>query len=153
MKTLVAFYSRTGTTKKVAQMIASTISADIEEIVDLKNRKGVFGFIIGGYDALKKNKTRIKSPEKNPEDYDFLVVGTPVWGSHLTPAIRTYLNLNKFSKKVAFFCTCSGSGIQQTLAEMKKITSAECVSEFGLTREDIKIGYEKELENFTSRIK
>jgi len=48
MKTLVAYYSRTGNTKKVAVEIAKNLKADIDEIIDKKDRSGMIGWIIGG---------------------------------------------------------------------------------------------------------
>jgi flavodoxin len=45
MKTLVVYYSRTGKTRFVAERVASELKADIEEVVDLKNRSGRFGFL------------------------------------------------------------------------------------------------------------
>ena len=41
MKTLVACYSRTGTTKAVGMAIAKELGADFDEIVDLKRRSGL----------------------------------------------------------------------------------------------------------------
>ena len=40
-KTLVLYYSRTGTTKKLATFIGDVLGADVEEIIDTKNRSGV----------------------------------------------------------------------------------------------------------------
>ena len=54
MKVLVVYYSRTGNTKFVAEAIAQSLEADIEEIKDKKNRMGVFGFLRCGYEAIFK---------------------------------------------------------------------------------------------------
>jgi flavodoxin len=43
MKTLVVYYSRTGTTRKVAEAIAGILRCDIEEVVDTKKRSGILG--------------------------------------------------------------------------------------------------------------
>ena len=50
-KTLVAYYSRTGTTKKVGEAIAKALKADIDEIIDLKKRSGAIGWVVSGKDA------------------------------------------------------------------------------------------------------
>ena len=44
MKALVAYYSRGGTTKKVAEKISALLEGDIEEIHDLKKRSGIIGW-------------------------------------------------------------------------------------------------------------
>ena len=121
MKILVAYYSRTGNTKKVAEKIAGILKADTDEIVDLKDRKRVvIGWVISGRDAMKKKETQIRF-NKNPDKYDLVVIGTPIWVWNMTPAVRTYLKQNREIKKVAFFCTFGGSS-GKTFEEMKKLS-------------------------------
>lgn len=117
-KILVVFYSRTGNTKKVAMKIAKILKADIDEIKDRKDRKGIKGWFIAGGDAYKNNLTEINAL-KTPSKYSLVIVGTPIWAFTLTPPVRTYLLQNKF-KKLAFFSTSGGSGIKKTFAEMEK---------------------------------
>ena len=64
MKVLVVYYSRTGNTRFVAEAIAQSLEADIEEIKDGKNRMGVFGFLRRGYEAIFKNLQILKCPGK-----------------------------------------------------------------------------------------
>ncbi len=97
MRSMVVFYSRNGNSTFVAEKVASELGADAEEVVDLKNRRGWLGFIRAGYDATRGKETKIEKTQKSPIDYDLIVVGTPVWNSRLTPAIRTYLKENDLS--------------------------------------------------------
>ena len=53
MKTLVAFYSRTGCTRIAAETIAKTLDADLVELKEQKGRQGITGFLTGGYDAIR----------------------------------------------------------------------------------------------------
>lgn len=55
---LVVYYSRTGATRKVAEYITKQLGADMEEIIDMKKRSGIWGFLIGGRDALRKKKRK-----------------------------------------------------------------------------------------------
>ena len=122
MKTLVVYYSRTGFTKKVGEEIANQLKADSEEIIDLKKRSGAVGWIISGKDAMQKKLAKIKPVKKDPEKYDRIIIGTPIWGSNMAPAIRTYLTDNKSDgKKINFFCTAGGSGMEKAFMEMKKL--------------------------------
>jgi len=52
---LIVYYSRSGHTEKVVTKLAEILGADVEKLVDLKNRKGILGFIIGGKDATLKS--------------------------------------------------------------------------------------------------
>jgi flavodoxin len=106
MKSLVVYYSRTGKTKFVAETIAAELGSDIEEIVDLKSREGKMGWMSATRDASSEKETQFVPTKKNPNDYDLLIIGTPVWAFNLTPAIRSYLKNNDLSgKKVALFFT------------------------------------------------
>ena len=118
MKSLVVFYSRTGSARFVAQTIAAEVGSDIEEIIDLKKRSGVLGFIIGGFDARRGKETKIAPTQKSPVDYDLIIVGTPIWAGRPTPAITTFLKKTDLSgKMVAVFFVQGGKkpqGIEQT---------------------------------------
>jgi len=120
MKALIAYYSRTGNTKKVAKEIKKYLKSNIEEIFDKEDRSGIKGWMSGGRDATQKNIAEIKF-KKSPSKYDLVIVGTPIWGFTVTPAIRSYLKQNKF-KKLAFFSTSAGVGIKRTFKEMEKIS-------------------------------
>jgi len=136
MRSLVVFYSRTGNAKFVAENVASELGADTEEVIDLKNRRGRLGFLKAGYDATRFKETTIEKTKKSPRDYDLIVIGTPVWNSRITPAIRTYLKENNLlQKKIALFSTSEGRGSEKTLAMMKSlIPNADIVGELGITK-------------------
>ena len=102
MKTLIVYFTRTGNTKFAAESIAAEIGADVEEIIDLKNRQGKLGWLSAGKDAMQGKETKIAPTKRTPTDYDLIVIAQPVWAWSPTPAIRTYLNKNDLSwKKVA----------------------------------------------------
>jgi flavodoxin len=129
MKALVVYYSRTGVTRKVGQAIAQVLSADLEELIDTKNRKGPIGFVVAGKDAATKQLVPIEPPQKNPADYDLVVVGTPVWAGTMSTAVRTYLSdRGKDIQKAAVFCTTHSSGIDKTLAEMAELIGGQTVA-------------------------
>ena len=111
MTSLVIFYSRTGTTKKIANIVSEKLSCDCEEIFDTKNRLGFFGWLRSGKDAMMKKLTILKEITKNPESYDLIIIGTPIWSSNMSTPIRTYIADNKDKlKDVAFFCTEGSKG-------------------------------------------
>jgi len=136
MKTLVVYYSRTGKTKFVAEKVATELKADIEEVVDLKNRSGRIGFLKAGYDATRDNETKIRETEKSPSDFDLIIIGTPIWNSRPASAIRTYLKKKDLSeKKVAIFCTNEGMGNEKALERIKSLISAgNIVGEFVVSK-------------------
>ncbi len=153
-KYLVVYYSRTGFTKRLAQEIAMALSSDIEEIVDMKDRSGVKGFMAGGRDAMRRDLTEIKQIEKDPGNYDIVIIGTPVWAANMTPAIRTYIYQNKEKfKNVAFFCTTGGTGIEKTFIEMEVSSKRKPVSTFAARSLEVKKNTYQGFKEFIEKIK
>ncbi len=151
MKALVVYYSRTGNTRKVAEQIAMTLGSDIVEIIDLKNRKGIFGFLTAGYSAYSRKLTEIKAPDADPSAYDLLVVGTPIWAGNITPAIRTYLTRiasgGAAKTEYAFFYTSSASGEQKkAYSDFCKLVNKEPLAALSVSRKDL------ETDNFKLKV-
>ena len=77
-----------------------------------------------GYDATRGNETKIRETQKSPEDYNLIVIGTPVWNSRPASAIRTYLKRKDFTgKKVAVFCTNEGVGEEKAVERTRALIS------------------------------
>lgn len=150
MKTLVVFYSRTGTTKKVAQTITDILRCDIEEIFDTNNRDGALGYFLAGRDATLRRLTTFKPVQKNPAEYDLVILGTPIWAFTMSTPIRTYISENKEKfKEVAFFCTEGGSGGRSAFRDMEDLCKKKPLSLLELkTAEVIKEKYSDKVEKF-----
>ncbi|MEM0465370.1 MAG: flavodoxin domain-containing protein [Candidatus Pacearchaeota archaeon] len=157
VKSLVVYFTRTGTTKKVAEEIARQLSSDIEEIIDKVNRKGVMGFIKSIFDAIRKKFTEIDNIKKLPIDYDLIIVGSPVWAGTLSPAIRTYLMQQKqilFEKKVVFFCTMGGNNSKKIFIQMEKLIGKKPIHTIAIRSKEVKDNsYIDKIKKFTEEIK
>ncbi len=158
MKTLLVYYTRTKTTKKVADKIKNKLKCDLEEIIDTKKRQGAIGWISSGKDATFKKLTKIKKLQKNLADYDLIIIGTPIWSWSMTPAIRTFLSenkdiLNQENKKIALFCTQGGSGGEKTFLEIENLLDQKAISRLELsTKEVIKDNYDAQIEEFIKNL-
>jgi len=120
LKILVTFYSRTGSTEYVTNKIAKVLKADLFKAVETKNRNGKLIYLTGGYEALREKLTDIKVL-KSIQDYDMIVIGSPVWARKFTSTIRTFLAKNNFSNKmVALFATSKGDN-PNSFTNIKKI--------------------------------
>lgn len=86
---LVAYYTRTNNTEKVAKKLVSKLKADIDQISDINDYSGILGFIKAGYSAYAKRTTQINT-SKDPSEYDLVIICSPVWSGTIPPAIRTY---------------------------------------------------------------
>ena len=154
MKSLVVYYSKTGVTRRAAVAISRMLGSDIEEIVDLKDRSGIKGWLTGGGDSCLKKLTEIKRPKKDPSKYKLVILGTPVWAFTLTPAIRTYIAKKCCRlRKAAFFCTNSGSP-GNTFKAMQELCGKKPIAALSLSAKDMRSGgYFDMIRKFVSKIK
>ena len=127
MKTLIIYYSFEGNTRLIAEDIAKAINADLLEIKPEEEiaTKGFMKFFWGGKQAMMNKKPRLLPLDKNPEDYDVIFIGTPVWAWGPAPPLKTFFDTHKFeNKKIALFC-CHGGGKGKTLEKMKRALGKE----------------------------
>ncbi len=119
---LVVYYSRSGHTKQLAEQLARALSADLEAIADPTDRSGVRGYLRSGFEAGFQRIVPIAECTHDPNDYELVVVGTPVWNMSVSSPVRSYLHRYQDRlRKVAFFCTCGGSGGQRAFAQMARV--------------------------------
>lgn len=118
---LVAYFSATGTTAKVAEMLAETVGADIFEIepkipytkadldwTDLKSRSSM-----EMNDPASRPTIAVK--RDNIADYDTIFVGFPIWWYVAPTIINTFLESYDLTDKTIIpFATSGGSGMGKT---------------------------------------
>ena len=121
MKSLVVYYSFSGNTRLIAETVAVAINADIEELKPEKplNASGA-GYVMWGLRQLvSQSKPSLLPMKHRIEDYDLIIIGTPVWSYTVTPPIRTFLEKQQINnKQVALFC-CHGGDYGKTIENMK----------------------------------
>jgi len=154
MKTLVVFYSRTNTNKKVAEDLARKLNADLEEIKSIKTYRGIFGYLAAGREGLKKIPAKIEPSAKETAQYDLLVLGTPIWVGKIASPVRAYLEQQKDGiKKVAFFCVCGGSDTRPVFNEMAELCGRQPVATLALRTKEIKENdFEEKLNKFSAML-
>jgi len=135
LKTIVVYYSLTGNTKFVAEKIAQQLDADLCKVTDKNFKKGRMLYIKGGAAAMREKLSDIHV-EKTIDDYELVVVGSPVWAGKISPAIRTFFVNNNFSEKqLAFFVSIGGDKPEKTFENLRKTTELESIVEdLGVTQ-------------------
>jgi flavodoxin len=85
-------------------------------------------YIKGGAAAMREKLTDI-AIDKNIDDYDLVIIGSPVWAGKIAPAIRTFLVSNNLSEKqVAFFLSIGGDKPEKTFENIRKTLELEPVT-------------------------
>lgn len=138
MKSLVAYYSRTGITKRVGEKIASQIGADTEEIVSKVNYNGKIGFAKAGKHSLSEKVIDLEELKHDPADYDVIYLGCPVWAGKAASPLISYITQNKDKlSEVKFFLTAMSSEFEKAFEEMEKYCKKP-QSTLGLTTKEVK---------------
>jgi hypothetical protein len=147
VKTLVVYYSNSGTTKCVAGRIAEQLGAETDEVEEARPRppllidgkKPAAGGALAraALAAVFGMGSSIVETRRNPAEYDLVVVGTPVWGGSLTPAVRSYLKRHRNSiGRVAFFCTAGEPAKHRAFGQMRKTVGREPVATVAVKSDD-----------------
>lgn len=132
-KKLVAYFSASGVTAKVADMLADAVGADIYEIrpeipytkadlnwMDKKSRSTI---------EMNKKSIRPALADKNAkiDQYDTIFLGFPIWWYVAPTIINTFLESYDFSdKKIIIFATSGGSKFGNTVEELKVSVPDSC---------------------------
>jgi flavodoxin len=106
----VVYFTRTGTSNRVAEKIANKLSCEAIQITDNMNWKGILGFLKGGYYASKNKDVDIKI-QGNLESADELIVVSPLWAGGVAPSIKTFLKTTSLDK-IHLVVTSNGSNIK-----------------------------------------
>ena len=125
-KKLVAYFSASGVTAKVAETLAEAIGADIFEI---EPKVPYTEADLNWMDKKARSTIEMNDPASRPEiavkrdnmkDYDTIFVGFPIWWYTAPQIIRTYLESGDFAgKTVVPFATSGGSGLGGTVEDLR----------------------------------
>ena len=126
MKTLVAYFSATGTTAAVAQDLADVTGGTLYEI---KPEVKYTAADLDWNDQQSRSTIAMKDPAARPAivkdlqdaaSYSTIYVGFPVWWGTAPREVNTFLEAYDFSgKTVILFATSGGSDLSQANAEFK----------------------------------
>ena len=125
-RVLVAYFSASGVTVKVARKLASALEADTYEIKpEVKYTKADLNWM------NKKSRSSVEMNDKSfrpaiitgdvdVSDYDTIYLGFPIWWYVAPTVINTFLEAYDFTgKKIVLFATAGSSGFGNTLAELQ----------------------------------
>lgn len=112
MRTIVIYYSLTGTTARVAERIAQAMHADLLKIELEKEpaASGVMRLPMMAVQTFFNRKARLKGSLPDLSSYDHVFIGGPIWFRRIPPGIRQFIaQVNIHEKIVIPFCTYDDS--------------------------------------------
>ena len=139
MRSLVVYYSFTGNTRTVAERAARELNADVAEVRAPRYESGGFRFLRAAFDSWRGRLPAIEVGGGRPDEYDFVLLMSPVWAGHAATPMRTYLTHNRGRfKRAAFLLTCAGSCPPRAFEEMTALAGFEPEATFTLLDREIK---------------
>lgn len=107
----VVYFTRTGTSRRIAEKIAVKLSCELIEITDNMKWKGVIGFIRGGYYSVT-DKPIDYHLKGNVTEYDDIIAVAPMWAGKPAPTMRSFLK-TKSGDKTTLVLASGGSILQE----------------------------------------
>ena len=118
---LIAYYSRTGNTREIANQIHKRVSGDIIELQTVEPYPE-------DYEAVKKqamqelnsgSKPALKTKVNKIGSYDVIFVGTPIWWGTMAAPVKSFLSEYDLSgKTIVPFVTHAGSGLGRSVLDI-----------------------------------
>ena len=121
---LVVYFSWSGNTEKVASAIQSQTQADIFELVPEAPYSEDYDTVVDLAQEEQRENARpaISGSIENIAQYDVIYVGFPNWWGDMPMILYTFFDSYDLSgKTIAPFCTSGGSGLSNTVNEIKEL--------------------------------
>ncbi len=133
-KILIAYYSRTGNTRGLAEIIKAKVGGDLFEVDTVGKYPDNYHDTTEVAD--KEIKAGIKPAIKANRDvsnYDIIFIGTPAWWGKMAPALNTFIDKNNFEGKIVVpFITHGGGGAYTIDKDMANLTKAKTLKSFAI---------------------
>ena len=123
-KSVVLYFSATGTTKKIAERIAKESNSDIIEIIPKEEyKKEDLDYNNNCRANREQNDSKARPEIKNTIDiskYDNIYLGYPIWWGTNPKIILTLLDTYDFTNKTIIpFCTSGSTGISGSVNDLR----------------------------------
>jgi len=155
MKTLIVYYSFEGNTRYAARLLAEKLEADTLELEPVKDypRGNASKYVFGGVAASLSTAPKLKPYACDPEKYDLVILGSPVWASRVAPPMNTFLKSNDLRQsRVAAFACCAGGSTEQLFAALEKMVGGLIAKASFLNPASHREAAEKEAARFAAAL-
>lgn len=122
-KILIAYFSKTGNTKRVAQEIQKDVGGDLFEIKTTNTYPEEYQATTEQAKTEKNNKFRpqLATQVADFASYDVIFVGYPIWWGTMPMGVFSFLEQHNLAGKTVIpFCTHGGSGFGDSVSDLKK---------------------------------
>jgi flavodoxin len=130
-KMLIIYFTRTGNTEKIANYINKATNIELFKIEPKTAYPSNYDetLSIVRNEQSSNSRPEINNPLTDVSKYDIILLGHPIWYSHLPNIVMTQLELLNLNNKIIYpFNTHEGSGIGSSVNDIKNIVSGATVN-------------------------
>lgn len=148
MNCAVVYYSKSGTTKKIAEKIQKKKEADLF-LVEPEEAYGNYlsAVVRVGKEKLTKKEVKLKTEISDFADYDVIFIGFPVWYGTLPRFLQEYINKCNFKdKRIIPFATAGANGKESSFDTLKALLPGSKIRDYFYTSKVKKADVDKWLD-------
>lgn len=139
---LIAYFSLSGNTKRIARDIQQQVGGDLFEIKAVRQYGPDFDTAVEqAREELRTNaRPELTAKVDNMPQYDIIFVGFPNWVGTMPMAVYSFLEQYDFTgKTIVPFCTHGTSGVSNTVSDLKKLNLHATIRQhIAIYRNDVK---------------
>lgn len=127
---IVIYHSYSGHTKMIANIIKKKIYCDVLELEPKYEFSSDYDEVVKEYQNNEKDKStvEIKDININLDNYDEIIIGSPVWWYSITPVVREFLKENNLEGKTVIPFATNAGWLGRTFKEIEELCKNSSVT-------------------------
>ena len=120
---IIIYHSYSGHTKMIANIIKKKLDCDVLELEPKYEFSSDYDEVVKEYQNNEKDKSTvvIKDININLDNYDEIIIGSPVWWYSITPVVREFLKENNLEGKTVIPFATNAGWLGGTFKEIEEL--------------------------------
>lgn len=127
---IIIYHSYSGHTKMIANIIKKKLDCDVLELEPKYEFSSDYDEVVKEYQNNQKDKSTvvIKDININLDNYDEIIIGSPVWWYSITPVVREFLKENNLEGKTVIPFATNAGWLGGTFKEIEELCKNSSVT-------------------------
>lgn len=127
---IVIYHSYSGHTKMIANIIKKKLDCDVLELEPKYEFSSDYDEVVKEYQNNEKDKSTVEIKDINIDldNYDEIIIGSPVWWYSITPVVREFLKENNLEGKIVIPFATNAGWLGRTFKEIEELCKNSSVT-------------------------
>lgn len=127
---IVIYHSYSGHIKMIANIIKKKLDCDVLELEPKYEFSSDYDEVVKEYQNNKKDKSTVEIKDINIDldNYDEIIIGSPVWWYSITPVVREFLKENNLEEKIVIPFATNAGWLGRTFKEIEELCKNSSVT-------------------------